>query len=332
MRTPLGLLPVSTIGSLPKPPALLEAEMAPLAAQDHVAMRAAQETAVREWLTIQEELGVNLAVDGEQYRRSMISYFLEGWGCAEIDPDPVWVLDNLYSQRAVIGRNATTALPLLADWYRYSAGATVLPLKPTLTGPYTLRDWAFDRHHRDRRAAVLALAESVRAEVFALVDAGARYIQIDEPAYVTRYDQPEELELAVAGMKRVCEGVPADVMLFTHMCYGAFEEVYPRMLDLPVHVFCLELAHVTPKMLSILRRHPFPPDRAMGYGVVDSMEPRVETVAEIEGRIRQALEYFSPDQLWLNPDCGFQALPRDSAIGKLRNLVTAARRIRNSLS
>jgi 5-methyltetrahydropteroyltriglutamate--homocysteine methyltransferase len=125
--------------------------------------------------------------------------------------------------------------------------------------------------------------------------------------------------------------VPGDVLVFTHMCYGAFHEVYPKMLELPAQVFCLELSHVSPELLDILRRHPFPPDRAMGFGVVDAMDPRVESVAEIEGRIRLALDYFRPEQLWLNPDCGLQTLPHDAAVAKLRHLVQAARRVRDTL-
>jgi len=40
---------------------------------------------------------------------------------------------------------------------------------------------------------------------------------------------------------------------------------------------------------------------------------------------------FAPEQLWLNPDCGLQTLPHDSAVGKLRNLAEAARRVRERL-
>jgi 5-methyltetrahydropteroyltriglutamate--homocysteine methyltransferase len=327
----LPLLPVSSIGSLPKPPDLFEAEMAPLQEQDHAAMDRAQRDAVAMWLDIQREAGVDLAVDGEQYRRSMTTFFLEGWGCAEIDPDPVWVLDNMYGQRAVICREATRPRALLVDWYRYASRTADLPLKVTITGPYTLRDWVFDRHYPTRQDAVRAMAEYVREEVQALVATGVRYLQIDEPAFVTRYDQPAELDLAIAAMNRVLDSVPSNVTVFTHMCYGAFHEVYPKMLELPAHVICLELSHVSPELLDILRRHPYPSDRGMGFGVVDAMDPRVETVAEIEKRIRMALEYFRPEQLWLNPDCGLQTLPHDSAVGKLRNLVEAARRVRESI-
>ena len=328
----LPLLPVSSIGSLPKPRDLFQAEMAPLHEQDQVAMSHAQREAVAMWLDLQRQVGVDLAVDGEQYRRSMTTYFLEGWGCAEIDPDPVWVLDNMYGQRAVISREATKGRDLLVDWYRYASSRSPLPLKATITGPYTLRDWVFDRYFPSRQDAVRALAEYVHEEVQALVAAGVQYLQIDEPAFVTRYDQPAELDLAIQAMRRVLDGIGPDVTVFTHMCYGAFHEVYPKMLELPAHVFCLELSHVSPELLDILRRHPFPADRAMGFGVADAMDPRVETVEEIEDRIELALRYFRPEQLWLNPDCGLQTLPHDSAVAKLRNLVEAARRVRETIA
>ena len=137
-------------------------------------MRAAQETAVADWLRVQAELGVDLPVDGEQYRRSMTTYFLEGWGCAGIDPDPVWVMDNMYGQRAVIDRPATHPRTLLVDWYRFAQERSPSPLKVTVTGPYTLRDWVFDRYYPTRQDAVLAMAEYVREEVQALIAAGVR--------------------------------------------------------------------------------------------------------------------------------------------------------------
>ena len=103
------------------------------------------------------------------------------------------------------------------------------------------------------------------------------------------------------------------------------------MLELPAQVFCQELSHMPPELLDILHRYPFPPDRGMGFGVVDAMDPRIESEDEIAARIRLALDYFAPEQLWHKPDCGLQTLPRDSAIGKLRNLVAAAAQMRAAI-
>ena len=84
----LPLLPISTIGSLPKPPDLFQAEMAPLEQQDLAWMRRQQEAAVTDWIATQESLGIDVLVDGEQYRRSMTTYFLEGWGLRRHRPGP----------------------------------------------------------------------------------------------------------------------------------------------------------------------------------------------------------------------------------------------------
>ena len=97
-------------------------------------------------------------------------------------------------------------------------------------------------------------------------------------------------------------------------------------------MFCLKLLHVTPELLDVLRASPFPAGRSLGFGVVDAMDPRVETVEEIEARLRLALEYVRPEQLWVNPDCGLQTLPRDAAIGKLSAMVQATRRVRATLA
>jgi methionine synthase II (cobalamin-independent) len=43
------------------------------------------------------------------------------------------------------------------------------------------------------------------------------------------------------------------------------------------------------------------------------------------------VQFFRPEQLWLNPDCGLQTQPREAATGKPRNLVAAAGRVRSNL-
>jgi 5-methyltetrahydropteroyltriglutamate--homocysteine methyltransferase len=125
--------------------------------------------------------------------------------------------------------------------------------------------------------------------------------------------------------------VPADVLVLTHMCYGSVHGVYPKMFELPATVFCLELSHASPELLRVLREQPVPKGRAFGFGVVDVMDPRVESVDEIVGRIRTALDHVPAEQLWLNPDRGLQALAPEVVTAKMRNLVEAAARVRASL-
>src|SRR5437764_3757439 len=101
-----------------------------------------------------------------------------------------------------------------------------------LTGPYTVMDWSFNEFYPDRRATCLALAGVVRKEVEALLQAGAKIIQIDEPASSVR---PEELPLMVEAMHAGTAGLGA--YFLSHLCYGAFETIYPGMPDLTVDKF-----------------------------------------------------------------------------------------------
>jgi len=92
---------------------------------------------------------------------------------------------------------------------------TQKPMKGMLTGPYTIMDWSFNEYYKDREATCMALAQVIRKEVEALISAGAKLIQIDEPACSVR---PSELPLVIQSMNVVTEGLPA--YFFTHICYG----------------------------------------------------------------------------------------------------------------
>ena len=72
-------------------------------------------------------------------------------------------------------------------------------------------------------------------------------------------------------------------------------------------------------------------DKGVIFGVVDVGHSRIETVEEIEARIRQVLGYVEPYRLSVGPDCGMVFLDPDVAKAKLMNLVESARRVRESL-
>ena len=64
---------------------------------------------------------------------------------------------------------------------------------------------------------------------------------------------------------------------------------------------------------------------------MDVGEPRIETVEEVEHRIREVLDYVEPERLFPAPDCGMIFLEPEVAKAKLTNLVEAARRVRERL-
>jgi len=190
-----------------------------------------------------------------------------------------------------------------------------------VTGPYTIMDWSFNEYYPSRRAACMALAREVRKEVEALIEAGAKIIQIDEPALSVR---PEELPIALEAMHLVTDGLPA--YFITHACYGAFEKIYPEMLRMPVDNFDLEMSNSDLDMLELFKKHPFSKD--LSFGVVDVHSHVIEEVATVKERIKQALGVVSKEALWIDPDCGLKTRTVDEAIDKMEVIVEGARSFR----
>jgi 5-methyltetrahydropteroyltriglutamate--homocysteine methyltransferase len=170
----------------------------------------------------------------------------------------------------------------------------------------------------------MAIATELRKEVEALVDAGARIIQVDEPAISTRID---ELFFAREAMNIITEGI--DAYFICHICYGNFAPVFEHMLSLGVDNLDLETS-LKPVMLEeFLKENVF--DKDISYGVVDVHRHTVETVDEIVATTRQALARFEPNKVWIDPDCGLKTRTVDEAIAKLTNMQNAVNILRKEI-
>ena len=163
---------------------------------------------------------------------------------------------------------------------------------------------------------------AVRREVEALVKAGAKIIQIDEPATSVR---PEELQIAIDGLRVVTEGLPA--YFITHICFGAFELIYPGMLTMPVDNFDLEMSNSGLDMLALFRKNAFTKD--ISFGVVDVHSHVIESEALVEERLREALQVLPKEIVWVDPDCGLKTRSVEEAIAKMQTLVRVAKALRN---
>jgi len=320
----LPLLPTTTVGSFPKPPELMKAR-ADFAKGNisAAALKKEEEKATAFWMDTQEELGLDVLVDGEQYRGDMVAYFAESMPGFEIG-DMVRSYGNRYYHKPIIAGEVRWPGPITVDWWKFAQRCTSKPVKGMLTGPYTVMDWSFNEFYTDRRAACLALAREIRKEVEALLEAGAKMIQIDEPATSVR---PEELPLVVEAMHQVTDGLPA--YFLTHICYGAFRQIYPSMLDIPVENFDLEMANNQLSLLELFREHRFAKD--ISFGVVDVHSHAIEDLKTVQKRLQQALEVLDPEQVWVDPDCGLKTRTVAEAIGKMRVVVEAARQVREQI-
>jgi len=314
----------TTVGSFPKPPQLERARnqhaRGEISAEKLFELeREATVQVIRD----QEEIGLEILVDGELYRGDMTTFFAERMEGFAIS-NPVRSYGNRYYRKPIAVGPIRRKGAWTVDWWKFAQSQTTKPVKGMLTGPYTMMDWSFNEHYPSREAMAMDLAEAIREEALALEAAGAKYIQVDEPAVSVR---PEELKLAVRALGRAVEGLKAKTI--THICYGDFDVIYPAMLDLPVDMIDLELANSRYDLLERFRAHPF--TKEIGYGVLDVHSHRTETKEEVKRGILRGLELLKPEQMYIDPDCGLKTRTVEEAKEKLRVMVAAVREVRQEL-
>lgn len=318
----LPLFPTTSVGSFPKPDYIKKARNQFVKKQiPRTELRKLEEKATREWIEFQEKLDVDVLVDGEMYRGDMVAYFAEELPGFE-EGSFVRSYGNRYYRKPVIAGKVAWEKPITVEWWKKAQAMTERPVKGMLTGPYTIMDWCFNEYYKDREATCMALAQVIRKEVEALIEAGAKIIQVDEPACSVR---PQELPLVIRSMDVVTRNLPA--YFITHICYGDFEKIYPEMTEIPVDNFDLEMSNSENDLLACFKKRRFSKD--LTAGIVDVHHHEVEELPILSQRVRQLLEVVPAEQLWLDPDCGLKTRTVEEAKNKLRAVVQAAKELRN---
>ena len=311
----------TSVGSFPKPPYLSKARTQHSKGElPDEALRALEERATKEWIAFQEEIGIDILVDGEQYRGDMATYFAENLGGCEVS-GLVRSYGNRYYKKPLVVGELDRPGPITVDWWTWAQSLTERPLKGMLTGPYTMMDWSFNEHYASRADLALAFAKVIHQEARDLERAGAKVIQIDEPALSARAD---ELDLVVKALGAVTRGLTAKTI--THTCYGNYDAVYPYFNKLPVDQLDLEMSNSGLDLLERFRREPL--KKEIAFGVIDVHSHVVETEGQVRDRIERALETFAPDKLLIDPDCGLKTRTVEEAQAKLRVMVAATQAVK----
>jgi 5-methyltetrahydropteroyltriglutamate--homocysteine methyltransferase len=318
----------TVVGSHPKPTWLNRARDLlddPDASFDEDDWHEACDDACRVVVDEHERAGIDVLTDGEMRRNEMVEFFAHRIDGYEFN-GPVKVWGHNYFDKPSVVDDVTYDDPWLVDEYEFTSSITDAGVKVPITGPYTLANWSFDEVYDSTEALAYDLADLVNEEIAKLVDAGARYIQIDEPALATT---PDDHAIVGECLERIAADIPDDVRIGLHVCYGDYSRIYPEILDYPVDEFDVELCNGDYDQLDVFTSEEFTKDLALG--VVDVHDAEVESVDEIKENIERGLEVVPPERLVVSPDCGVKLLPREVAVEKLSNMVQAARELEAEL-
>jgi len=325
-----------SIGSFPQTPAIRRLRAAfkagRLPAADYTA---ALDAATVECVRLQRDtLGLDVLVHGELERTDMVEFFASKMhGYAATTAGWVRSVGSLCVRPPIIvGDVSRRDAPMTVREWRVAqeAAGPDVPVKGMLTGPGTLLAWSFPRKDIPRRAQALQLAAAVRAEVADLEAAGARIIQVDEPALreglpLKRHAWDAALTAAVRAFRLSTGGAAAATQIVTHICYSDWADaaVLAALDALDADVLTVENERSGGAALTALAGAGYARDIAPGvFDIHSDVEPTAEAMrARVDAFLAAGL---SPERLWVVPDCGQKTASPALAEASLTAMVSAA--------
>jgi len=329
-------IPTEPIGSIPRPAELIAARQAFDAGQMPAGEYARiADTALRDTIRHFEQTGSPVITDGEQTKPSFVTYPLEG-------------LSNLASDGVVIpfADGHTRQLPrLTAGPFRYGTHASVylseakrltaLPVKQAVisASALSLLYPAAGIPGYGREAFIEDLVSEAVADIRGCLDRGADSVQIDftEGRISLKLDPSGGLlEQFVALNNRVLDHFPVQERrrLGVHTCPGGdrdathsadvdYAGLLPALFRMRAGRFYVQLAsEKDPERVLGIIRDQMQPDQTIFIGVIDPINPAVETPEQVCERVLAAARHLPAGQLGTTDDCGFSPFADDTSTSR----------------
>jgi len=339
-------IPTEPIGSIPRPLALIQA--LGLADPDDPALNPLYDEAIRDTIQRFEATGSPVITDGEQRKyHNFWTYSMYGSPNTASDGFPI----------PFAAGHTRRMLRLTSGPFRYKRRASSylevalryaqVPLKQAVISPSALSlmypPEEIPGYSRDQFIAEL-LGEH-EAEVRSCLKMGAHKVQIDftEGRLALKIDPSGNLlhsfidlnnialaRFSAAERQRIgvhtCPGSDRDS---THSADVDYADLLPSLFDLMAGNFYIALAGERDRIrvLEIIREHMKPGQRIF-VGVVNPIDPRIDTADEVLERVLEAADYIPIEQLGTTDDCGYApfcddtSTTRDTAFAKIRARVT----------
>lgn len=376
----LDAIRTDVVGSLLRPARWKEARLrfeSGLLEKD--AFEALEVECVKDHLCLQESIGLDVVSDGEISRLNFQDSFGVAVSGYETTAETVqtqekraaggtplarWDIPDLAGPGTpVVHRRPVrqklklvTNVPL--EEYRRVSPLAKKPAKVSLIGPDRIQQ----RYDHEASKAVYPTVDQFMADVIAiqremireLVEAGCRYVHIDEPGYTAYVDEPslagmrkrgedpdENLTRSLRANTRLVEHFPG-VTFGVHLCRGnqrsmwhregTYDAIAERLFnELPHQRFLLE--YDSPRAGGFAPLRFVPKGRIVVLGLISTKVPELESVDTLKRRIDEAAKYLPLEQLAISPQCGFGSdavgnlINQDDQKKKLERVVEVARQV-----
>jgi 5-methyltetrahydropteroyltriglutamate--homocysteine methyltransferase len=335
------LFPTTLVGSYPQPDWLIDREKLAGRFPPRVRMRElwripepflaqAQDDATVLAIKAQEEAGLDIITDGEIRRESYSNRFATALSGVDLD-NPGTALDRSGHPNPVprIVGTIRRLRPVEVDDLKFLKRHTRHKVKITVPGPFTMSQQAQNDFYPTEAELALDYAAAVNEEIRDLFAAGADIVQLDEPYMQARPEKARQF--GQQALARALEGVSGQTAV--HICFGYAAIIHQRPSG---YSFLPELAACPCRQISIETAQSGLDCEVLAklagkqimVGAIDLSDMTVESPETVAARVRRALQYVSPENVIIAPDCGMKYLPREVAFGKMQAMAAAAKILR----
>lgn len=317
----------TVVGSYPKPPAgggefRLRKTLHALE-KDHATvddLRAAQDALASEVIKEQEDAGIDVVTDGQVRWDDIVTPFARHMHGFEIGGLLRFFDNNVYYRRPICTGEIDWRGPSSVEAFVAAKNAARAEVKAVIPGPVTFARMSVDDYYGDHEQFVDAIARVLAQEAFELQAAGARVIQIDEPALLSA---PEDLQLADRALGVITKELE-DVETILATYFGDAKRLGTEIFRLPVGAVGLDLVS-GPENQELIASAP--QDKGIQAGIVDARNTKLEERDELVAWIEDLATQLGTERLTVSPSAGLEFLPREKANAKLVRLAEAAGKV-----
>jgi 5-methyltetrahydropteroyltriglutamate--homocysteine methyltransferase len=360
-------------GSLPRPPELAAAMVARENGEADDATLARLPELVRaatvEVLDRQGAIGIAVGSDGEQGKIGYSTYVKERMSGFDGEAGALSLADledfPEATEQALAG--LVTATPACTGPVRYTGAAELAAELADLraavetadgpaevvvpaASPGVISIFLANRHYGSHEEYLGALADAMRTEYEAIVDAGF-LLQVDCPdlamgrhaqhADATVEEFRKAAALHVEALDAATAGIDPDRMRM-HLCWGNYPAPHHRDVELADIVDVVLAARPRAVLLEaanprheheweVFAEHPLPDDKILVPGVIDTCTNYVEHPRLVAQRLRRYVDVVGVERVIAGTDCGFATFASFTPVhpriawAKLESLVEGAR-------
>ncbi|REB05337.1 5-methyltetrahydropteroyltriglutamate--homocysteine S-methyltransferase [Sporosarcina sp. BI001-red] len=178
--------------------------------------------------------------------------------------------------------------------------------KPVLIGPYSFLKLSKGYEEKDVPAFLLQLIPLYVNVLCELYEAGAKWVQLEEPILSTSISKEEMLTVTEI-YKQLTAEVP-DLNMIVQTYFDAVEH-YEEVVALPVAGIGLDFVAGKEKNLTQLKKNGFPEDKVLAAGVIDGRNIWRADLHEKTELVDEILEIVSADRVWIQPSSSLLHVP-----------------------